>query len=161
MSNPGIQSEVGLRRPPHSKHRFWRYGPLVLWAFLIFIGSSSVLSASNTSLVVKIAHWLFPRASNSTLDTIHFAVRKCGHLTEYAVLSLLAARAFLTSPREFLRSRWFWWSLLFVVVYSLSDELHQSFVPSRTGSIYDSMIDSFGGLAALSIVWLKRRRADV
>jgi VanZ family protein len=43
-----------------------------------------------------------------------------------------------------------------VVVYALADEYHQSFVPSRTASIYDSLIDMIGGLTALLIV---RRRA--
>ena len=162
MPNPEIQSRSpdtsGL--PPHSKHRFWRYGPLIVWAALIFIGSGNVLSAANTSIVVRVAHWLFPQASDATLANIHFVVRKGGHLTEYGILGLLAARAFWTSSRELLRRRWFWLSLLLVLVYALGDEFHQSFVPSRTGSIYDSLIDSNGGLVALSIVWYKQRRAS-
>ena len=156
MPNPEIQSGVALRLPPHSKQRLWRYGPLILWAALIFIGSGDVLSAAHTSIVVRVARWLFPQASESTLATIHFVVRKGGHLTEYAILALLAARAFLTSSRELLRRRWFWMSLLVVVVYALGDEFHQSFVPSRTGSIYDSLIDSAGGLTAL-VLFARRK----
>ena len=85
-------------------------------------------------------------------------LRKAGHVTEYAILAWLAARAFTTSSRKLLRSRWFWLSLLFVIAYSLSDEFHQSFVPSRTGSIYDSLIDSLGGLTALALLALRKRR---
>jgi len=144
-------------RPSH--HRLSRYGPLILWAALIFIGSSSVLSASNTSIVLRPVLWLFPHASEATLALIHFIVRKAGHLTEYAILALLAARALRTSSRGLLRNRWFWVSLLLVVAYSLSDEFHQSFVPSRTASIYDSMIDSVGGLTALVLIALRKRRA--
>jgi len=136
-----------------SHHRLSRYGPLVLWAALIFIGSSSVLSGSNTSVVLRPVLWLFPHASEATLALVHFLIRKAGHLTEYAILALLTARAFRTSARELLRIRWFWVSLLFVVAYSLSDEFHQSFVPSRTASIYDSMIDSVGGFVALTMLW--------
>jgi VanZ family protein len=44
------------------------------------------------------------------------------------------------------------------VIYALLDEYHQSFVPSRTASIFDSMIDMAGGLTALLIV--RRRTAD-
>lgn len=139
-------------------HRLSRYGPLVLWATLIFIGSSSVLSASNTSVFVRSVLWVFPQTSEATLGFLHFLLRKAGHLTEYAILALLAVRAFRTSSRELLRNRWFWASLLLVVVYSLSDEFHQSFVPSRTGSIYDSMIDSVGGLTALTLVAIRKRR---
>src|SRR5216684_1186888 len=139
-------------------HGLSRYGPLVVWAALIFIGSSSVLSASNTSIIVRPVLWLFPHASDATLALIHFLVRKTGHFAEYAILALLAARAFRTSSRELLRARWFWVSLLFIVAYSLSDEFHQSFVPSRTASIYDCMIDSVGGLTALVLLVVRKRR---
>src|SRR3954463_6136372 len=126
--------------------RWARYGPLVVWAGLIFIGSSDILSSSHTSnFLVRPLHWLFPAASSSTLAVLHFGLRKLGHLTEYAILAVLAARAFRTSSRQWLRRYWFLVSLLLVVVYSLSDEFHQSFTPSRTATIYDSMIDSTGG----------------
>ena len=144
-----------------SHHRLSRYGPLVVWAALIFIGSSSVLSGSNTSVVLRPVLWLFPHASEATLALIHFLVRKAGHLTEYAILALLAARAFRTSSHELLRTRWFWISLLLVVAYSLSDEFHQSFVPSRTASIYDCMIDSVGGLTALVLLVVRKRRVRI
>ena len=140
-----------------SRRRLSRFGPLVVWAALIFIGSSGVLSGSHTSIVVRPVLWLFPHVSEATLAFIHFIVRKAGHFTEYAILALFAVRAFRTSSREVLRSRWFWVSLLFVVAYALSDEFHQSFVPSRTGSVFDSMIDSAGGLFALTIIWLQHR----
>jgi VanZ family protein len=146
----------GFSKP---QHRFWRYGPLIIWAALIFIGSSNLLSSSNTSMfLVRPLHWLLPQAGDATLRALHFVLRKAGHFTEYAILALLAARAFRTSSRELLRSRWFWASLVLVIVYSLTDEFHQSFVPSRTASIYDSMIDGLGGLTALSLVALKTRR---
>jgi VanZ family protein len=89
---------------------------------------------------------------------LHFLLRKAGHFTEYAVLAWLSARAFQTSTRKLFRQRWFWISLLLVVVYSLSDEFHQSFVPSRTASIYDSMIDSAGGLTALVLMAIRKHR---
>lgn len=142
----------------HPHRRLWRYGPLIIWAALIFIGSSNVLSASNTSILVRAAHWVFPTASDATLGALHFMARKAGHFTEYAVLGLLAARAFRTSSRALLRNRWFWCALLFVVAYSLSDEFHQSLVPSRGASLYDSLIDSLGGLTALALLLLRTRR---
>jgi VanZ family protein len=104
-------------------------------------------------------HALFPSASEATLNAIHFVLRKVGHFTEYAILALLAARAFRTSSRRLLRERWFWIGLVVVVVYALFDEFHQVFVPSRTASIYDSMIDTAGGLAALLFVARKRVRS--
>ena len=143
-----------------SQHRLSRYGPLILWAALIFIGSSELLSGSNTSMfLVRPLHWLLPQASEQTLRVLHFITRKAGHFTEYAILALLAARAFRTSSRELLRLRWFWTALFLVVAYSLTDEFHQSFVPSRTASIYDSMIDGLGGLTALAMLWWRRGKS--
>jgi VanZ family protein len=139
--------------------RLWRYGPLVVWALLIFIGSSNLLSASHTSaFLVKPLHLLFPTASETTLAAIHLSLRKVGHLTEYFILAVLAARAFRTSSREILRARWFWASLLLVIAYALFDEFRQGFVSTRTASIYDSMIDSAGGLLGLIFVSWRRKR---
>jgi len=130
-----------------------------LWAVLIFVGSTSVLSASHTSVLLRVFLWIFPQASEATLATIHFLLRKAGHFTEYAILALLAARALRTSYRKLLRQRWFWLSFLLVVVYALGDEFHQSFVPSRTASIYDSMIDMLGGLTALALLTIRKHRS--
>jgi VanZ family protein len=138
----------------------WRYGPPIVWATLIFIGSSDLLSGSHTgSFLMGPLHWLFPHASEQTLAAIHFAIRKAGHMTEYAILAGLTARAFRTSSLEFLSRRWFWLSLVMVAAYSLSDEVHQMFVPTRGGSIRDVMIDTVGGLIGLVLVWLWQRRA--
>jgi VanZ family protein len=157
---PGVVNTDGARLPgfSQSRQRLWRYGPLIIWAALIFIGSSNLLSASNTSMfLVRPLHWLLPQAGEATLRILHFIVRKAGHFTEYAILALFAARAFRTSSRQLLRSRWFWASLFLVIAYSLTDEFHQSFVPSRTASIYDSTIDTLGGLTALALLAVRRR----
>jgi VanZ family protein len=100
--------------------------------------------------------WLFPNTSAETLATIHFITRKIAHFTEYAILGFLAARAFRTSSRPAIRTRWFLISATLVVVYALMDEYHQSFVPSRTASIFDSLIDMAGGLTALLMVRKKQ-----
>ena len=98
-------------------HRLWRYGPLILWAAFIFLASTKLMSASNTSTILRpVVLWLFPNISEATLSLIHSMIRKAGHFSEYAIFALLAARAFRTSSRELLRKRWFWASLLLVVV---------------------------------------------
>ena len=141
--------------------RLWRYGPLIIWAFLIFIGSSDLLSSSHTSsFLIRPLRVLFPGASEATLAAIHFALRKLGHFTEYAILACLTARALRTSSVQLLRQRWFWLSLGFVAGYALFDEFRQSFVPSRTASIYDSLIDISGGLTALIIVRVRTASSD-
>ena len=91
---------------------------------------------------------------------VHVVTRKAAHFTEYAILGFLAARAFRTSPRPAIRDRWFLISATIVVVYALMDEYHQSFVPTRTASIFDSLIDIAGGLTALIFIhWWTGRKA--
>ena len=83
---------------------------------------------------------------------VHFVTRKIAHFTEYAILGFLAARAFRTSPRPAIRNRWFLISAALIVVFALIDEYHQSFVPTRTPSVWDSLIDMAGGFAALIVI---------
>lgn len=131
-----------------------RYGPLIVWLAFISIASSDDFSASNTSRIIgPLVLWLFPGTSPERLEIIHSCARKLAHFSEYALLGLLAARAFRTSPNYTLKRRWFVISLALVVVYALLDEYHQSFVPSRTASIFDSFIDMAGGLTALLLVF--------
>src|SRR5580765_6704635 len=102
--------------------RLVRYGPIVIWAVLIFIGSGNILSAEHTSVILRIVKWLFPSASPQFLGWCHFLVRKAGHLTEYAILATLSARALRYSSHQFIKRHWFMFSLLFAVVYALADE---------------------------------------
>ena len=135
---------------------FSRYFPLVAWLLFISFASSDNFNAGNTSRIIgPLILWLFPNTTIETLGMVHMITRKAAHFTEYAILAFFAARAFRTSPRSAVANRWFLISLAIVVVYALLDEYHQSFVPSRTGTIYDSLIDIAGGLTALLIV---RRR---
>jgi len=132
------------------------YVPLIAWLVFISFASSDNFNAGNTSRIIgPLILWLFPNTKPETLAVIHFITRKIAHFTEYAILGFLAARAFRTSPRPAISQRWFLICATLVVVYALIDEYHQSFVPSRTASIFDSMIDMAGGLTALLIV---RRR---
>ena len=137
-----------------------RYLPLLIWLGFISFASSNSFSASNTSRIIgPLVLWLFPHTSAETLDIIHYSTRKVAHFTEYAILAFLAARAFRTSPRPAISSRWFLICATLVVVYALMDEYHQSFVPSRTASISDSLIDIAGGLTALLVI-RKRQSTD-
>ncbi len=132
-----------------------RYLPLVIWLAFISYASSDSFNAGNTSRIIgPLVLWLFPNTSPETMATIHFITRKLAHFTEYAILGFLAARAFRTSPR------WFLISAVLIVVYALLDEYHQSFVPSRTASIFDSLIDMAGGISALIFISRKRAKAQ-
>lgn len=139
--------------------RVWLYGPLAAWMAFIFFASTGALSGEKTSRIIRpLLLWLFPDIDDEKIALAHFVTRKVAHFLEYGVLALLAARAFSKSPGRALSRRWFAASLLLVVAYALADEYHQSFVPSRGASLYDSLIDTLGGLTALLLYYAWRNR---
>src|SRR5437867_2441017 len=114
--------------------RFLKYWlPALIWLALIFVGSTDLLSAEQTSrFLVPFLRWLRPDISNEALAQIHFVVRKLGHILEYAILAMLLWRAVYSGTN--LRAKM---SFLFVAVwltcgiFAASDEFHQTFVALR------------------------------
>lgn len=74
-----------------------------------------------------------------------------GHLTMYAVLAALVANALADSGISSVRRLIY--AFVFAVLYGVSDELHQSFVPGRNPDIFDLMVDGVGACLGL-IAWL-------
>ena len=102
--------------------------PVVMWAALIF-----ALSAI-PSLSSGLGEW-------------DYVLRKCAHVTEYAVLGALLLRALEREVPAFLAG----------VAYAATDELHQHFVRGRHPSPLDVAIDAVGVVAGL-LVWTRIRR---
>jgi VanZ family protein len=140
--------------------------PAIVWMTLIFLGSTDILSAEHTSrFLVPLLRWLDPQISFATLNTIQFGIRKLGHLTEYAILAMLLWRALRSGTRGQMKmSILFFVAALACAIFAASDEFHQSFVPSRTASPTDVMIDVCGALVGLAICLMftaRRRRVSV
>jgi VanZ family protein len=118
---------------------------------LIFVGSTDLLSAGHTSRFIgPFLRWLSPDISDATIVSIQVVVRKCGHLTEYAILAALLCRA--------LRQSSAWIALVTAALYSVLDEFHQSFVSSRSGSPWDVLIDCLGALFGIVFYRLMANR---
>jgi VanZ family protein len=131
-----------------------RWSPAIAWAIVISAFSTGVFTAENTSrIIIPILHWLFPHASSDTLRVMHYFIRKCGHFTEYFVLSLLILRGIRGGRRE-MRLAWIFAAIVLVAGYASLDEFHQSFVPGRTAAVSDVLLDTTGGAAAQAIAAL-------
>ena len=131
--------------------KYWL--PLLIWLGVIFVGSTSVMSAEHTSrYVVPFLLWLKPGMSPNAIWTILVVARKCAHVTEYAVLALLLWRAVRSvatlRPKTLII---FGAVLLGCGLFAASDEFHQTFVKSRTPSIRDVFLDVGGALLGLLI----------
>ncbi|HEX8953645.1 MAG TPA: VanZ family protein [Polyangia bacterium] len=111
-----------------------RWLPVVLFAALIFVGSSIPGNAINPRL------------------TIH---DKVVHAGEYAVFAFLLARA--------IGARGWWLAIVVGALYGVSDEFHQTFTPMRSGNDLGDMTADLVGSAIGAVSWrllLRRRRVD-
>ena len=102
--------------------------PVVAWAAVIF-ALSSIPSL------------------NSGLGTWDYVLRKCAHVTEYAVLAALLLRALGQELPA-------WFAAL---AYAGTDELHQHFVRGRHASPVDVAIDAVGVTLGI-LAWTRVRR---
>ena len=103
--------------------------------------------------------FLFSAQTSADLPNFNWAdrlVKKSAHMLGYAMLALSYWRAFDFRKR----SRWLAWAL--TLLYALTDEFHQSFIPGRHPSLWDVLI--FDQLGALTALWLidryKAQRPD-
>ncbi len=148
-----------LNRPSAMRfRRFLKYClPVLAWMIFIFIGSTDLLSAEHTSRFIgPFLHWFAPDISAATIASVQLVVRKCAHLTEYAILAALLYRAFVQILPQ--ASRALPLSFFIAAIYAALDEFHQSFVPTRTGTPWDVLIDCAGVLAGLLLYRLLIRR---
>src|ERR1700677_5209529 len=125
-----------------------RWWPALVWAIVISGLSTGSFTSENTSrFILPFLHWLLPSASPQTLGLLHHIIRKCAHLTEYFILSLLIFRG-IRAGQQGWHLRWALTTVLIVAGYAALDEFHQSFVPGRQAAFTDVLIDASGGIAA-------------
>jgi VanZ family protein len=127
--------------------------PVMVWVGVIFLGSTDLMSTEHTSrFSLPFLRWLKPELSAETLRSIHFIVRKCTHVAEYAILALLLLRAasLMTNSKRSIPILYA--SVLGVCLFvAVTDEFHQTFVASRGAAATDVMIDSAGAILGLLI----------
>jgi VanZ family protein len=132
----------------------------VCWAVLISIASTDLFSESHTSrFIIPALHAVLPFASLETLGRVHFTIRKLAHFTEYFIFSLLLMRG-MRGRNHGWKVQWAIWALVIAAGYSVLDEYHQLFVPSRTASPWDSLLDTTGAAAAQIALYLWVRRGS-
>ncbi len=146
---------------PHLVRAWW---PAVVWIGLIAFESTDFFSAENTgSVLYTILTRLFGHINLYHFLVFHHYLRKTGHVVGYGMLSLLLLRGWrATLGRDralLLRTVLLSW--LGTVCVAAMDEWHQSFIPSRTGSVWDVALDTVAGVAFLVVAYFWLRRATI
>lgn len=125
-----------------------RYVPSVVWMGTIFYLSHQPASkSSETSLgVVDFALNIIPVPETYEKE-FHVFVRKSAHFFAYALLAMLIYYAYRGNHRIF-------FTLMISLLYAISDELHQLFIPGRSAEVRDVLIDICGAAFGLLIIKL-------
>ena len=76
------------------------------------------------------------------------------HLLVYLLFSILLFFSFHTSKGVFWQRNAYLFTLIIGIIYGLSDELHQGFVPGRQKDVFDFLADLLGVLLGLYVIWL-------
>lgn len=131
---------------------------LILWLIVIAIESTTYLSSQNTGrFLYPLLHFIFG-IDYASFEPYHACLRKTGHVFGYGLLSILFFRAW----RETLPSpsgapwtmRWASIAILGTAIVASLDEWHQSYLPTRTGTLHDVILDSGAGIAAQLALFL-------
>jgi VanZ family protein len=136
--------------------RFWlsAWLPVILGILVIAVESTLYFGAEYTSGPFRwIFQAIFGPVSDAHWGQIHFLIRKSGHFLGYGTLGLLWLRAWwMTLPRSrFLTSSAL--AILGTALISAGDEFHQTFLPDRTGSPWDVLLDCCGAILLQLLVY--------
>lgn len=133
----------------------WYWLPAVLWMFLVLGASNSAFSAQHTGpILLGIIRSLFGGVDPGTFNTVHFLIRKIAHFVEYGILSALWFRAWYGVRSGASRLHSLLPAMAMTLVVAIADEWHQAFVPSRTSSPRDVLLDLSGAVCAQLVIWM-------
>lgn len=151
-----------ISRPRPNLLRAW--WPAAVWICLIAFESTDFFSAANTgAMLYMLLTRIFGHINIHEFEIFHHYLRKTGHFVGYGMLSVLLLRGWRATldhdNSQLGRTAIFSW--LGTVFVATMDEWHQSYIPSRTGTWKDVVLDSFAGLVFLLVAywWLRRSRA--
>ena len=110
---------------------------IIVWMVVVFIFSHQTGEGSSEQSK-KIANMLFN--NEQIAEKMEVFIRKGAHMAEYAVGAMLFYGYCLTYPNMQPKKRIIFAEMC-TVLYAITDEVHQLFIPGRNGSIFDVLID--------------------
>lgn len=145
-----------------SMKKYVKFGLLLLWMAVIFYLSSQEAndSTATTNFVLDILYKGYCLLIKNPLDINNFAimlfkpVRKIAHLSEFAILGILVYLV----VKEYNNKHTIIIATALSLVYAISDEIHQIFVPGRACTLIDVLIDLSGAVIGILIIHLLLKR---
>lgn len=117
---------------------------VLIWMTIIFIMSSfdATESANQSNFIVNIIINIF---KIENIELLSFIIRKLAHFTEYLILGFLVINMFTKNNINNL----YLISIILCIIYAISDEIHQIFIPGRACQLRDILIDSIGSITGI------------
>jgi len=139
---------------------FWinAWWPVAAGVAVIALESTKYLGSDRTSGPLRVVfEALFGPVSNASWVTIHHSIRKSGHFLGYGALGLTWLRAWwMTLPsNRFLAHAGL--ALAGTALMATWDEWHQTFLPNRTGTPWDVVLDCCGASFMLCTTFMVLR----
>jgi VanZ family protein len=144
--------------------RWWLkvWVPVLVAIAVIAAESTNTFSAQNTSgwLRPLFERW-FGHFHDADWELFHHYMRKTGHFVGYGTVGFTFLRAWLYTLAQRGSNGLLVWRLescllaiLSTALVAACDEFHQTFIPSRTGTPVDVLLDTCGATALCVLVWL-------
>lgn len=118
---------------------------VIIWMIVIFMMSSfdANTSSNQSNFIVDIIVNIF---NIRNIDILSFIVRKLAHFTEYLILGILVYNLIHSYNKKVIVG------IVICILYAVSDEIHQLFVPGRSCQLLDIFIDSMGSIMGISLL---------
>jgi VanZ family protein len=141
------------------RRRISIWWPVVFMCLVIATESTMWLGADRTSSPLRwLYQSLFGQVTDDRWEVIHHLIRKTGHFVGYGLVGLSWFRAWLKTYPGWSVPRGYFTALLATALVASADEYHQSFLPNRTSSPYDVLLDCCGAVVLMLIASLFVRR---
>jgi VanZ family protein len=120
--------------------------------------STEFMGSDHTSGPLRmIFEAIFGRFADASWEMVHHVVRKSGHFLGYGAIGLAWLRAWwMTLPHSrFVQDAFL--ALLGTALVASADEWHQTYLPNRTGSPWDVLLDCCGAITLQLVVYIFMR----
>ncbi|MBE5819578.1 MAG: VanZ family protein [Clostridiales bacterium] len=128
---------------------------LIIWMITVYCFSNQKgeTSGNTSGKVIEAVLKIFTKdVSEEKIQKLQLPIRKLAHFTIFAIGGVLAIM--LLNQYNIPLIQKIIYSQLIITIYAATDEFHQKFIPGRTASIWDVLIDSAGALTAILIISL-------
>lgn len=134
---------------------------IIIWMAIVFTFSNQpadVSSKASGGITERVVHAITKdnkKITQTQRDQIETIIRKCAHFALYLIGGILTANFLSTTKVQ--DKRIYIYAIAFCFAYAITDEIHQLFVPGRSGEIRDVIIDTAGATTGTMLFWTLRK----